>query len=70
MCLMILCFCAKLVLSRAFDLPWTFPICCIQIGVRCGILIGSAMGGTSLQTSMENMDKLLKDNEWFFLALF
>lgn len=27
---------------------------------RCGILIGSAMGGTSLQTSMENMDKLLK----------
>jgi len=27
---------------------------------RCGILIGSAMGGTSLQTSIENMDKLLK----------
>jgi len=27
---------------------------------RCGILIGSAMGGTSLQTSMDNMDKLLK----------
>uniref|UniRef100_A0A1S6K8H8 beta-ketoacyl-[acyl-carrier-protein] synthase I n=1 Tax=Gambierdiscus polynesiensis TaxID=439318 RepID=A0A1S6K8H8_9DINO len=27
---------------------------------RCGVLIGSAMGGTSLQTSIENMDKLLK----------
>merc|ERR1719222_1464242 len=27
---------------------------------RCGILIGSAMGGTSLQTSIDNMDKLLK----------
>jgi len=27
---------------------------------RCGILIGSAMGGTSLSTSIENMDKLLK----------
>mmetsp|Transcript_2865 Transcript_2865/g.7232 ORF Transcript_2865/g.7232 Transcript_2865/m.7232 type:complete len:500 (+) Transcript_2865:111-1610(+) len=27
---------------------------------RCGILIGSAMGGTSLKVSMENMDKLLK----------
>eukprot|EP00440_Ansanella_granifera_P010140 gb/GFBE01011001.1/.p1 GENE.gb/GFBE01011001.1/~~gb/GFBE01011001.1/.p1 ORF type:complete len:494 (+),score=131.94 gb/GFBE01011001.1/:1-1482(+) len=26
---------------------------------RCGILIGSAMGGTSLQTSMDNMEKLL-----------
>lgn len=28
---------------------------------RCGILIGSAMGGTGLQTSLDNMDKLLKD---------
>merc|ERR1719343_1373377 len=27
---------------------------------RCGILIGSAMGGTSLQTSIENMEKLLQ----------
>lgn len=27
---------------------------------RCGVIIGSAMGGTSLQTSIENMDKLLK----------
>eukprot|EP00434_Breviolum_minutum_P034288 symbB.v1.2.030341.t1/scaffold3410.1/size62789/2 len=27
---------------------------------RCGILIGSAMGGTGLQTSLDNMDKLLK----------
>mmetsp|Transcript_7059 Transcript_7059/g.15197 ORF Transcript_7059/g.15197 Transcript_7059/m.15197 type:complete len:492 (+) Transcript_7059:50-1525(+) len=26
---------------------------------KCGILIGSAMGGTSLQTSIDNMDKLL-----------
>eukprot|EP00931_Biecheleriopsis_adriatica_P045746 TRINITY_DN26202_c0_g1_i1.p1 TRINITY_DN26202_c0_g1~~TRINITY_DN26202_c0_g1_i1.p1 ORF type:complete len:499 (-),score=122.77 TRINITY_DN26202_c0_g1_i1:112-1608(-) len=26
---------------------------------RCGILIGSAMGGTSLQTSIEGMEKLL-----------
>mmetsp|Transcript_147050 Transcript_147050/g.472216 ORF Transcript_147050/g.472216 Transcript_147050/m.472216 type:complete len:507 (+) Transcript_147050:41-1561(+) len=26
---------------------------------RCGILIGSAMGGTSLQTSIDNMEKLL-----------
>lgn len=25
---------------------------------RCGVLIGSAMGGTSLQTSMDNMEKL------------
>jgi len=27
---------------------------------RCGVMIGSAMGGTSLQTSIDNMDKLLK----------
>ncbi|CAE8626778.1 unnamed protein product [Polarella glacialis] len=27
---------------------------------RCGILIGSAMGGTSLQTSMDNMEKLFQ----------
>jgi len=27
---------------------------------RCGILIGSAMGGSSLQTSMDNMEKLLQ----------
>jgi len=27
---------------------------------KCGIMIGSAMGGTSLSVSMENMDKLLK----------
>lgn len=27
---------------------------------RCGILIGSAMGGTSLQTSIDNMEKLLQ----------
>lgn len=27
---------------------------------RCGILIGSAMGGTSLQTSIENMEKLFE----------
>uniref|UniRef100_A0A6M5KG38 beta-ketoacyl-[acyl-carrier-protein] synthase I n=1 Tax=Gambierdiscus pacificus TaxID=439314 RepID=A0A6M5KG38_9DINO len=26
---------------------------------KCGVLIGSAMGGTSLQTSIDNMDKLL-----------
>ena len=28
---------------------------------RCAILIGSAMGGTSLQTSIDNMEKLLQD---------
>eukprot|EP00928_Gymnodinium_smaydae_P052586 TRINITY_DN3658_c0_g2_i1.p1 TRINITY_DN3658_c0_g2~~TRINITY_DN3658_c0_g2_i1.p1 ORF type:complete len:631 (-),score=133.01 TRINITY_DN3658_c0_g2_i1:31-1923(-) len=27
---------------------------------RCGVMIGSAMGGTSLQTSIENMEKLLQ----------
>jgi 3-oxoacyl-[acyl-carrier-protein] synthase II len=26
---------------------------------KCGVLIGSAMGGTSLQTSMDNMEKIL-----------